>query len=538
MPSFNPTGTETNFGSTTSDTSTAGSLTGTGSDLGDAITGLGSPDTSGTLTDLSAQGAAVDPNIGTTDPSSGGSDAGNISSLLSSLGTSGLGNLALAGGAYGLLASQASAAQGQNNALAGQISAIGQPAVTAGQGLLSAFQGGTLTAPYASQYQNAVAQNQQAATSEQQQSGQLLANAGGGNVQGAQAGEYQQISNQQALANSNALTQSFMNELQASLGLTQEGGGFVQSGIQQEIQSNTQLQGQLSQLMAALAGAYVKSQGSGGAGGGGSNSISNLISGGKNAYSTASKLMNGSTTAADNAAASADAAEAASSQASVFAGSGIGDVSAASDTTSALADLSSSGADANLVGDISSFSSGADAAGAASTTAAAGADVGAGAATGADAAAGADVGASAGADAGAISAFGDVSAYAAPLAIAFGAYEQNLSEQIPSIDKTILSDTGQAQANIPAQYYQQAIMRGESPFQAWQAADPTAANADIQSLMAALQSPQNQQAAAQYGVSLPENFTGVNGVPNQLMEIYGGGPGGGSVVGDAQYHLT
>jgi hypothetical protein len=380
MPSFNPTGTETNFGSTTSDTSTAGSLTGTGSDLGDAITGLGGPDTSGTLTDLSGQGAAVDPNIGTTDPSSGGSDAGNISSLLSSLGTSGLGNLALAGGAYGLLSSQASATQGQNNALAGQISAIGQPAVTAGQGLLSAFQGGTLTAPYASQYQNAVAQNQQAATSEQQQSGQLLANAGGGNVQGAQAGEYQQITQQQALANSNALNQSFMNELSASLNLTAEGGGFVQSGIQQEIQSNTQLQGQLSQLMAALAGAYVKSSGSNGGGGGGGG-VNSLISGAKNAYSAynnASKLLNGGTTAADDAAYAADSAQASQSASDVFASSGIGTQTV--DTSGYLSDLSdvgsdvSIGSDASDLSDIGSFSSGADAAGAASTLAAGGSD--------------------------------------------------------------------------------------------------------------------------------------------------------------------
>jgi hypothetical protein len=311
-----------------------------------------------------------------TDPSSGGSDAGNISSLLSSLGTSGIGNLALAGGAYGLLSSQASSASAQNNALAGQISAIGQPEVTAGQGLLSAFQGGNLTAPYAAQYANAQAQNQQAATSEEQQSGQLLANAGGGNVQGAQAGEYQQITQQQALANSNALNQSFMNELTQSLNLTQAGGGFVQSGIQQEIQSNTQLQGQLSQLMAALANAYVKSSGS--SGGGSGSGVNSLISGAKNAYSAynnASNLLNGGSDYSNAALQDAESSAEAQAQLSSEAESGLANISAG-DTSGILSDLQSTGSDVSIgsdasdLSDLSSFSSGADAAGAASDTAA------------------------------------------------------------------------------------------------------------------------------------------------------------------------
>jgi len=413
---------------------------------------------------------------------------------------------------------------------------------------LSAFQGGNLTAPYAAQYANAQATNQQAATSENQQAGQLLANAGGGNVQGAQASEYQQITNQQALANQTALTNAFMGELNASLGLTQEGGGFVQSGIQQEIQSNTQLQGQLSQLMAALASAYVKSSGS--SGGGSGSGVNSLISGAKSAYNNVSNLLNGGNSAdAEAGLQDAESGAEAQAQLSSEAESGLANYSAG-DTSGILSDLSSTGSgvelgdaasaasDASDLSDIGSFSSGADAAGAASDTAAL-ADL---QSTGSAVTLGTDAGASAGAGAGADAGLAGVAGEAAgPLALAgiyYGAFEQAQQDKVPNIDETISGDVGQAEQGIPAADYQKAIQTGQSPFQVYMQSDPTGANADIASLMQALESPLNQQAAAQFGTQLPENFTGVNGIPNQLLNIYGGGPGGGSVVGDQLYHLT
>ena len=188
------------------------------------------------------------------------SQVGNsLSSLIGGVGAN-AGNLALYGGLYSLLAGQASSAASENEGLAGQISAIGQPAVGESQNLLGAYSGGELGQPFASQLSAALNANQNTANTESQQSAQLLANAGGGsNLTGAMAGQQQQISQAQTQANTQAVSNAFTSELSASNSLLSAGGPYVQAGVAQEIQSNTALQGQLAQLMAALAQAYAQS---------------------------------------------------------------------------------------------------------------------------------------------------------------------------------------------------------------------------------------------------------------------------------------
>jgi hypothetical protein len=228
-------------------------------------------DTTGGSTDTSGSGAA--PSIG--------SDLSNIlSGLGGALTSSNVGNLALFGGLYSLLQKQASNASEVNTNLANQITQIGAPDVAASKDLLTAFQSGSLTTPYSQMVANAEAENQKAATSQMQQVSSLLANAGGGNLQSAMASEGQQITGQQALANSEAVVQAFNKELTDSLNLTSTGGQYVQAGIMQEIQSNTQLQGQLAALMGMLAQAYARSTsgtpGAGGTSGGIGGAISTL----------------------------------------------------------------------------------------------------------------------------------------------------------------------------------------------------------------------------------------------------------------------
>lgn len=203
----------------------------------------------------------------TSNPSSALSQYGNESSLLSNLGSSlsGLlgsnaGQLATYAGLYGLISSQAGATESENNALAGQISGIGQPAVNESQSLLGAYSGGQLTTPFQTQLTSALNANQNAATSEKAQSATLLGGASGGqNLQGALTGQYQQITNAQTQANTNAVSNAFTSELSASDSLLSAGGPYVQAGVAQEIQSNTQLQAQLSSLMSSLASAYGQS---------------------------------------------------------------------------------------------------------------------------------------------------------------------------------------------------------------------------------------------------------------------------------------
>jgi hypothetical protein len=260
-------------------------------------------DTTGTPTDTTG---------GSTDTSGGGttSGGGGVGDLLSGIGTAlsggigNLGNLALFGGLYSLLQKQASNASEVNTNLANQITQIGAPDVAAGKDLLTAFQSGSLTKPYSQMVANAEAENQKAATSQMQQVSSLLANAGGGNLQSAMASEGQQITGQQALANSEAVVQAFNKELTDSLNLTSTGGAYVQSGIMQEIQSNTQLQGQLASLMGMLAQAYARSTsgGTGGAGGTGGGVVSSISKGlgglidkllAKGATTTATQLIKG-----------------------------------------------------------------------------------------------------------------------------------------------------------------------------------------------------------------------------------------------------
>jgi hypothetical protein len=229
------------------------------------------------------------------DSSAGSGISTDLGSILSSIAGSNLGTLAGYGGVYALLADQASSTQTQNNALAGQISAIGQPLVTEGQGLTSAFGQGQLTTPYQEQVTAAENANQNTATSQGQQVARLLANSGGGqNVQGAQASESQQITTAQTQANTNAISQAFQNELTSGLGLVGTGGQYVQSGIQQEISSNTALQGQLSNLMGTLAQAYARQTSGSGSGtptGGLGSILSSLL--GKGASVSPSSLTSG-----------------------------------------------------------------------------------------------------------------------------------------------------------------------------------------------------------------------------------------------------
>ena len=255
-------------------------------------TGLGAPGgslSSAINSDYGSASSAVD-------SSAGSGISTDLGSILSSIAGSNLGTLAGYGGVYALLADQASSTQTQNNALAGQISAIGQPLVTEGQGLTSAFGQGQLTTPYQEQVTAAENANQNTATSQGQQVARLLANSGGGqNVQGAQASESQQITTAQTQANTTAISQAFQNELTSGLGLVGTGGQYVQSGIQQEISSNTALQGQLSNLMGTLAQAYARQTSGSGSSGTPTGSLGSILSGllGKGASTTASSLTSG-----------------------------------------------------------------------------------------------------------------------------------------------------------------------------------------------------------------------------------------------------
>jgi hypothetical protein len=264
-------------------------------DLGSLLSGLDSPtgdlsssgvsDIGGVNVGTAAGASTLAPvnygsdslGVGTTSAAAG--SGSTLSSLLSSIAGSNLGTLAGYGGVYALLADQASNTASENNALAGQISAIGEPLVTEGQGLIGAYGKGQLTTPYQTQVTAAEQANQNTATSEGQQVASLLANSSGGqNIQGAQASESQQIQNAQTQANTQAISTAFQNELTSGLGLVGTGGGFVQSGVTQEIQSNTQLQAQLSSLMGMLAQAYARqTSGSGGAAGSGVGSFSSLL---------------------------------------------------------------------------------------------------------------------------------------------------------------------------------------------------------------------------------------------------------------------
>jgi len=197
---------------------------------------------------------------GTSPTSSAGGLFSDLGSAVSGLFGGDIGNLALYTGLYGLVGSQAKSAAAENKSLAGQIGAIGQPAVSTSQDLLKSYAAGNLTDPFASQLSAALSANQRTAQSEQSQAAQLIANAGGGqNVQSALAGQSQQIQQARAQADTQAVANAFTSELSASESLLAAGGPYVQAGIVQTIQSNTQLQEQLAQLMGALANAYARS---------------------------------------------------------------------------------------------------------------------------------------------------------------------------------------------------------------------------------------------------------------------------------------
>jgi len=239
----------------------------------------GVTDTSGLSGVTSSAGSAV---AGTAPASGLGSALSSLGSGVSSLLNSPLGSLAELGGLYAIISGQANNTQQQNNALAQQISNIGQPSLTAGTQELGAYTSGNLTAPFQGQANAALDQIQKNATSQEQQVAQMLANSGGQNQQSAQISQTSQIEQQKQLADQTAVSNAFIAELNSSLQLTATGGGYVQSGIMQEIQSNTALQQQLSSLMGDLAKAYAQQTassgtGTGAAAGGALSSITSLL---------------------------------------------------------------------------------------------------------------------------------------------------------------------------------------------------------------------------------------------------------------------
>lgn len=257
------------------------------------------PDTGG----LTAFTPTVSPETVPSTTTGSSSILGDLGSVLSSAASSPLGTFGEYAGLYSILAGQAGKAQTQNNALAGQISALGQPEVTAGQNLLADQTAGTLGAPYQGQVSVAEQQNQNVATSQMQQVASLLSGAGGGNLQSAMATEDQQITSAQAQANQAAVSKAFTQQLTDSLALTAQGGQFVQSGITQEIQSNTQLQQQLSSLMGMLASAYAKQTSGTGTGTGASGGALGSLP------SSLSKLWNDITSAAGSSGAATSVAK-------------------------------------------------------------------------------------------------------------------------------------------------------------------------------------------------------------------------------------
>ena len=219
------------------------------------------------------------------DSTSGASGGSSLPGLLSSLSSglsSPIGQLALFGGAAAGLSSQASSAANENNQLATQISAIGQPFVSGGQSELSAYEQGTLTQPFQAQLTSALTANQQSATSQQGAVATALAGSSGGqNVSGALTSQTAAIQNAQNSANQNAVANAFSGELSAATGLLSAGGGFVQQGILTEIQNNQNLQQTMMQIFSGLSSAYAQSTGGGspggaGAPGGGGNSTLNM----------------------------------------------------------------------------------------------------------------------------------------------------------------------------------------------------------------------------------------------------------------------
>jgi hypothetical protein len=227
-----------------------------------------------------AYNPATDPNVSNADNPASGTNVGptnanvgsnsSLTSLLSSLSSgfsSPLGQLALFGGAAAGLESQASSANSQNNALAAQISQIGQPFLTAGSSELSAYQKGQLTQPFQQQLSTIFQQNQQAATSQQNQVATALAGSSGGqNISGALTSQTAGIQNNQSMLNNNAVAAAYAGELSAATGLFGAGAPYVQQGILTEIQSNQNLQTQLMQIFSGLSSAYAQSTGGGGTG--------------------------------------------------------------------------------------------------------------------------------------------------------------------------------------------------------------------------------------------------------------------------------
>jgi len=335
-----------------------------------------------------------------------GSLFGSLGSDISSILNSPLGSLAEFTALYKLISGQAKDTQTENNALAKQISDIGQPDVTAGKNMLDAYTSGHLTAPFQAQLDAAKAADANTATSQTQQVASMLANAGGQNMQSAQVSQSGQIEAQKNLADQTAMSNAFLAELSASLNLTQTGGAFVQSGIMQEIQSNTQLQAQLADLMGALAKAYAMQTANSGKGGSGGGGVGGLINDVGSIWKGVTNLFGGGGSGVD---------------ALATATSGIGDISAA---PGIAANVGEAGATAagniagmDLGGGVVAEGAGAAGAGAGAGTAAAGAGAAGAGAAGAGAGGAAGAAGAAGAGAAGAAGLSGAGAYASSPAV-------------------------------------------------------------------------------------------------------------------------
>lgn len=390
-----------------------------------------------------------------------GSTLGDIGNILGDLGNIGssavnspLGQMGELYGLYSLISGQAKNTQTQNDQLAGQIGDIGAPLVSAGHDELSSYQAGQLTGPFQTEYQTATQQDAQQAKSQEQQLGQILAGSSGGqNMTGALASGTQQIEGQRAQADQAAMSNAFLGELNASLGLTSAGGQYVQSGITQEISSNTQLQQQLSQLMGALSEAYAQSQAtrSGGASGSTAGSIGSIVSGVGSLWKDVSGLFgfnaSSALSASTAAASAAGAGLMAGPEAELGAIAGQAGSDIAAGATMASPAFAGAGAGAGAAGAAEAGAAGAGAAGAAEAgTGAAGAASAAGAGSGAGAAAGGSAAAS-GASGSTLAAIGSV---ALPVAVLGGIAAGLIGDMNPSThDEITQVSGGQTVAKTP-----------------------------------------------------------------------------------------
>lgn len=289
---------------------------------------------------------------GTTGTNTGGTSTSNIGSFLSSLlGGQNLGNLAEFGALAGLGLSQANAAEANTKNLAGQLTSIGQPFNTAGQGILSEIQTGKVDPN--SPLSSSIGQQLQSADTLSQIGNEALSNYKSGTLSaGDQArldataiaqkqaiaqqlgsqgisdssvldSQYQAVDTQTEINRQTLLDaqyqvgtqalqqvqQTYSNLVNQSLALSGFGAGLQSQAVQLQIQSDTQITGELTQLFGAIATGYgnsIKSTGTGSTTGGTStagtigslvNQVGKALSGSSTA-STAGDVLSGVNTGA------------------------------------------------------------------------------------------------------------------------------------------------------------------------------------------------------------------------------------------------